>query len=106
MNAWALARFRSSANACSHWAMPSAARLVNISTYPNNLWARAWSGTDDKALLNFASAAAKAAIGLHSESSSLISSAASGGRSDQAIGRKADQTSNDTPGNPDGQREG
>jgi hypothetical protein len=58
MNAWALARFRSSANACSHWAMPSAARLVNISTYSNNLWARAWSGTDDKALLNFASAAA------------------------------------------------
>ena len=43
--------------------MPSAARLVNISTSPNNIWPRAWSGTDDKALVNFASAAAKAAMG-------------------------------------------
>ena len=40
-----------------------AARLVNISTSPNNIWPRAWSGTDDKALVNFASAAAKAAVG-------------------------------------------
>ena len=30
---------------------------------PSNMWPRAWSGTDDKALVNFASAAAKAAIG-------------------------------------------
>ena len=44
--------------------MPSAARLVNISTNPNNIWPRAWSGTDDKALVNFASAAAKAASGI------------------------------------------
>ena len=43
--------------------MPSAARLVNISTNPNNICPRAWSGTDDKALVNFASAAAKAATG-------------------------------------------
>jgi pimeloyl-ACP methyl ester carboxylesterase len=42
---------------------PERARLVNISTYPNNLCPRAWSGTDDKALVNFASAAAKAAVG-------------------------------------------
>ena len=27
------------------------------------IWPRAWSGTDDKALVNFASAAAKAAMG-------------------------------------------
>ena len=43
--------------------MPSAARLVNMSTYPNHIWPSAWSGTDDKALVNFASAAAKAAMG-------------------------------------------
>ena len=30
----------------------------------NHTWPRAWSGTDDKALANFASAAAKAAMGL------------------------------------------
>src|SRR5271157_5688095 len=58
---WAWARFRSSANACSHSAMPSAARLVKMSTNPNDTWPRAWSGTDDKALVTFASAAAKAA---------------------------------------------
>ena len=40
-----------------------AARLVTISTYPKNIWPRAWSGTEDKALVNFASAVAKAAIG-------------------------------------------
>ena len=34
--AWALARFRSSANACSHSAMPCAAGLVNISTSPRS----------------------------------------------------------------------
>ena len=61
--AWAMARFRSSSNACSHSAMPSAARLVNISTSPKNKWPGAWSGTEDKALVNFASAAAKAAVG-------------------------------------------
>ncbi len=44
--------------------MPSAARLVNISTSPKFICARAWSGTDDKALVNFASAAANAAIGI------------------------------------------
>ena len=43
--------------------MPSAARLVRISTNPKHIWPRAWSGTDDKALVNFASAAAKAAMG-------------------------------------------
>ncbi len=43
--------------------MPSAARLVNISTNPNHIWPCAWSGTEDKALVNFASAAAKAAMG-------------------------------------------
>ena len=43
--------------------MPSAARLVNMSTSPKYTWPRAWSGTDDKALVNFASAAAKAAMG-------------------------------------------
>jgi hypothetical protein len=48
---------------CSHSAMPSAARLVNMSTYPNNPRPRAWSGTDDNALVNFASAAAKPAMG-------------------------------------------
>ena len=42
--------------------MPSAARLVNISTNPKYKWPRAWSGTEDKALVNFASAAAKAAM--------------------------------------------
>ena len=61
---WAKARFRSSANACSHSAMPSAARLVNMSTNPNNIWPRAWSGTEDKALVNFASAAAKRRHGI------------------------------------------
>ena len=30
---------------------------------PNFIWPIAWSGTDDKALVNFASAAAKAACG-------------------------------------------
>ena len=40
-----------------------AARLVNISTSPKNIWAGAWSGTNDKALANFVSAAAKAATG-------------------------------------------
>ena len=44
--------------------MPCAARLVNMSTNPNAIWPRAWSGTDDKALVNFASAAAKAASGI------------------------------------------
>src|ERR1700733_15266673 len=34
--AWELARFRSSANACSSSAMPSAARLVHILTKPSN----------------------------------------------------------------------
>ena len=43
--------------------MPSAARLVNMWTSPNHKWPRAWSGTNDKALVNFASAAAKAAVG-------------------------------------------
>src|SRR5271165_1021956 len=43
--------------------MPCAARLVNISTTPNHIWPPAWSGTKDKALVNFASAAAKAAMG-------------------------------------------
>ena len=56
-------QFRSSSNARSHSAMPCTARLVNISTYPNNLWPRAWSGTDDNALVNLASAIAKAPIG-------------------------------------------
>ena len=42
----------------------SAARLVNISTNPKNIWPRAWSGTDDKTLVSFASAAAKAAFGI------------------------------------------
>ena len=43
--------------------MPSAARLVHMSTNPKYKCARAWSGTDDKAVVNFASAAAKAAMG-------------------------------------------
>src|SRR5271168_4253793 len=63
IKAWALARFRSSANACSHSAMPAAARLVSMSTSPRNVWPGAWSGTDDKALVNFASASAKAVDG-------------------------------------------
>ena len=42
--------------------MPSAARLVNMSTSPKFMCARAWSGTDDKALVNFSSAAMRAAI--------------------------------------------
>ncbi len=42
--------------------MPSVARLVNTLTSPKFMCARAWSGTEDKALVNFASAAAKAAI--------------------------------------------
>src|SRR5580700_5636086 len=54
---------RSSSNAYSQLAMPSAARLVRISTNPRYKCARAWSGTDDKALVNFASTATKAAIG-------------------------------------------
>ena len=58
-----VARFRSSANACSHSAIPCGARLVNISTSPKYIWPTAWSGTDDRALVNFASAAAKAATG-------------------------------------------
>ena len=32
-------------------------------TSPSHIWPRAWSGTNDKALVNFASAAAKAATG-------------------------------------------
>ena len=51
-------------NACSHSAMPCAARLVNISTSPKYMCARAWSGTDARALVNFASAAARADAGL------------------------------------------
>ena len=43
--------------------MPCAARLVSISTIPKHICARAWSGTNDSALVNFASAAAKAAEG-------------------------------------------
>src|SRR5271166_2682706 len=50
IRAWAWARFRSSSNACSHSAMPCAARLVNISTTPNHIWPPAWSGTKDKVL--------------------------------------------------------
>ena len=42
--------------------MPSAARLVSMSTSPKNVWPGAWSGTDDKALVNFASASAKGGI--------------------------------------------
>ncbi len=59
----ALARFRSSANACSHSAMPSAARRVNILRYPNIEWPRGWSGTNDRALVNFAPIAAHAERG-------------------------------------------
>ena len=55
--------FRSSSNACSHSAMPCAARLVNMSTTPNHIWPRASFGTDDRALVNSASAAVKAATG-------------------------------------------
>ena len=36
---------------------------MNISTTPKNIWPCAWSGTEDNALVNFASAAAKAAVG-------------------------------------------
>jgi hypothetical protein len=63
MAAWALARFRSNASACSHSAMPSEARLVNMLTSPSHIWPPAWSGTEDKALVSFASAAAKDATG-------------------------------------------
>ena len=42
--------------------MPCAARLVQMST-PKYKCARAWSGTADKAVVNFASHAAKAAMG-------------------------------------------
>ena len=37
--------------------------VVKMSTNPNDAWPRAWSGTEDKALVNFASAATKAAAG-------------------------------------------
>src|ERR1700722_14964691 len=51
--AWASARFRSSSSACSHLAMPSAARFVHMSTSPNHIWPRGWSGTDESALIKF-----------------------------------------------------
>ena len=71
-----LARFRSSSNACSHLAMPWAARLVHISTRPNHIWPRAWLGTKDKALVNFGSAAAKAAMRIgHEETCAATASA-------------------------------
>ena len=41
--------------------------LGHMSTSPKYRWPRAWSGTNDKALVNFASAAAKAAIGIGHE---------------------------------------
>ena len=34
-----------------------------LDKFPTYIWPRAWSGTEDKALVNFASAAAKAAVG-------------------------------------------
>ena len=40
----ALARFRSSANACSHSAMPCTARLVNMLTSPSHICPSAWFG--------------------------------------------------------------
>ena len=64
--------------------MPSAARLVNISTNPNHTWPRAWSGTDDKALVNFASAAAKTAIGSDTKYKLTASTSASR-RSDERV---------------------
>ena len=42
--------------------VPSAARFVNISTSPNSKWPRGWSGTKDRALVAFASAAKNAAV--------------------------------------------
>src|SRR5271163_3588998 len=56
--------------------MPSAARLVNISTSPSQIWPRAWSGTDDKALVNFASAAAKTAERSDTKKSAAASTSA------------------------------
>ena len=35
----------------------------DVDIIPTHIWPRAWSGTEDKALVNFASAAAKAAMG-------------------------------------------
>ncbi len=57
----ASARLRSSANACSHSAMPWAARFVRIWTTPNSKWARACCGARDRALIKAASAAARCA---------------------------------------------
>ena len=47
--------------------MPSAAHLVNMSTKPKYTWPRAWSATDDKALVSFASAVATAAFAIGHE---------------------------------------
>jgi hypothetical protein len=81
--AWASARLRSSSSARSHLAMPSAARLVHRSTSPSHIWPRGWSGTDDRALINFASAAARAAAG--SVPKRLMPSTASARRSHKHI---------------------
>ena len=43
--------------------MPCTARFVNRLTSPSHIWPPAWSGADDKALVNFASAAVKVAAG-------------------------------------------
>jgi hypothetical protein len=51
--------------------MPSAARLVSMSTSPKNVWPGAWSGTDDQALVNFASASAKGGIDHEGEAPSV-----------------------------------
>ena len=61
MKACASAKFRSSANACSHSAMPWAARFVNIWTTPRSQWARACCGARDRALVKAVSAAARRA---------------------------------------------
>jgi hypothetical protein len=47
--------------------MPCAARFVNTSTSPNHIWPRAWSGTDDRALVSFASAPAEDRRGISYE---------------------------------------
>ena len=44
----ATARLRFNASACSHAAMPCAARLLNMYTAPNARWAKAWSGGQPK----------------------------------------------------------
>ena len=56
--------FRSSANACSHLAIPcAAAPSHNVDEVLTTMWAtRGRSGTEDNALINFLSAAASATI--------------------------------------------